>query len=554
MGFHIFQVGNPPDVTFLPSNFFAKNLLATLSLASESGDRNILCGNCNSADPAQTRCIQCNRYLCQFCTDSHGRFRDTSDHIPKSLNELRAGGPSIIADTVRCLKHKDEVIKLYCTTCETTICRDCTIVDHRKHSFSFVEDVATEKKNELLKLLEKVKERKTEISNGITNISEREESVSARNESTVAEINKYFDNLAKILDIRKNELIEKATLTKDSKHKQLQAQREQLEITLASCESNIKFTEQAFKNGNDVQLLNVKKYISQSLESLKNKENQIHPAVDDHIEFTTDFSVNDLDDKVALSCFVVDRSVSADKYTARFNESQKWLKVGTISKITIEHKTFRFAPLRSFGSVTVKKNGSHDATDESQRGLETIKPVFRGVTVKDVTVSANKNGSHDVGFIPLQVGVLKFEAYINGRPAPSCTLSRGVKLTLHSKGERADSTWFGECILESGIHTWKITINHDKCSWDERADFEIGVINYDDNKDKHVLSGYTKNESQISLTLDMSKKKLTITPSWGRKSSVYDITFPRVSPYFTLDCSECNVKITEMGPFSFEGF
>lgn len=180
------------------------------------------------------------------------------------------------------------------------------MLDHRRHDYSFVEDVASEKKDELLKLLEQVTERKTVVSSGIINITERRKSVSARNESTVAEINKYFENLAKMLDVRKNGLIEKATSIEDSKHKELQAQQEQLEITLASCESNIEFTEQVFKNGNDVQLLNMKKYISQSLESLKNQENQIHPSVDDYTEFMRDLPVNDLNDKMALSCSVVD--------------------------------------------------------------------------------------------------------------------------------------------------------------------------------------------------------------------------------------------------------
>ena len=73
----------------------------------------------------------------------------------------------MIAETIRCTKHKDEIVKLYCTTCQATICRDCTIVDHRQHDFSFVEDVAKEKKEELQKLVEEVKERKKEVSDGL---------------------------------------------------------------------------------------------------------------------------------------------------------------------------------------------------------------------------------------------------------------------------------------------------------------------------------------------------------------------------------------------------
>ena len=377
-----------------------------------------------------------------------------------------------------------------------------------------------------------------EISTGITNISEIEERVSARNESTVAEINKYFDNLAKMLDFRKNELIEKATLMKDSKHKQLQVEREQLEITMASCATNIEFGEQALKNGNNIQILNMKKYISQSLENLKNKENHFCRAVDDHIRFIADFSVNDLDNRVVLLCCVADEKESTHKYTACFNESEKWLKVGVIYKITIKRETCK-------------------TSDESQRGLGTIKVVFQGVTVKEVTLSADNHGSYDVSFIAVEVGVLKFAAYINGRPAPSCTLSRGVKLMLHSEciDKMVHTTWFGECILESGIHTWKITINHADCSLDERVDLLVGVINYDDHERKCTFGGYTHDDAtQIWLKLDMYEKKLTVIPSWMGKCFEYEVTFPRASPYFTTDCDECYVHMAEMGPFSFEEF
>ena len=253
-----------------------------------------------------------------------------------SISELKASGPSIIAETVHCPKHKGEEIKLYCNTCRATICRDCTIVDHRQHDFSFVEDVAEAKKSELKKLLDEVKERKIEVSKGLTNVIEREESVTARNESTVADIKKYFENLGKILDVKKNELVEKATILKDSKQKQLHAQREQLEITLASCESSSEFTEQAFKNGNDVQILNMKQYISQSLESLKMKNSQIQPCTNDHFDFITKFSVSDMEDKLFQSLSVIDERDCSENYTAQFKESEKWLKIGTKSEITIK--------------------------------------------------------------------------------------------------------------------------------------------------------------------------------------------------------------------------
>ena len=540
------QVGDTPDISFLHTNFFVKNLLATLSLSSESDARNIACQNCVSADTAETRCVQCNRYLCQFCTDAHKRFQDTKDHILKTISELKASAPSTFAETVRCTKHKDEVVKLYCTTCQATICRDCAIVDHRQHNFSFVEDVAKEEREELQNLVEEVKKRKKEVSEGLQKVKERQQSLSKRNESTIAEINKYFENEIKTLDVKRNELIKKSKTLDDEKQKQLFAQREGLETTLGSCESNIEFTEQALENGNDVQVLNMKKYISQSLETLKRTKSQFQPCVDDYLEFVTTLPKEDLKKRLDESLSVVDAKKQSENYSANFKKSEKWLKVGKKIEITIK----------------CNSNAKHSGNPPTRR--EAIKPIFTGVPVKGVTVIEITTGSYNVSFVPLEVGVLKFELLMNGRPAPQCTLSKCVRWALTKKRRPSLPLFYvGDCVLESGIHTWKIKVDHSECSSVQKARSMFGVIHYDtvnsevQEKNRCGLSGFISTGSTLNIMcqLDMSKKLLTVTPSWGSQTtSSYSVSYSTVSPVYSSDCSECKISVNEMGPFSFEDF
>ena len=453
----------------------------------------------------------------------------------------------MIAETIRCTKHKDEIVKLYCTTCQATICRDCTIVDHRQHDFSFVEDVAKEKKEELQKLVEEVKERKKEVSDGLEKKKGRQERVSERKESTIAEINKYFENLNETLAFKRNEMIENSEAQDDVKQKQLYAQREELETTLASCESNIEFTELAFKNGNDVQVLNMKKYISQSLETLKKTKSDVQPCGDKYLEFTTALTENDLKEKLDEALSVVDEKRNPENYSASFiKESKKWLQTGTKNEITIKYNSVN------------SHSGKHPA------GREVIKPIFTGVPVKDVTVTEITAGSYNIGFVPLEVGVLKFELVINGRPAPQCTLSKGARWALKNKPRpRFPLFLVGDCVLESGIHTWKIKVDHSECSSVQKARSMFGVIHYDtvnsevQEKNRCGLSGFISTGSTLNIMcqLDMSKKLLTVTPSWGSQTtSSYSVSYSTVSPVYSSDCSECKISVNEMGPFSFEDF
>ena len=47
-----------------------------------------------------------------------------------------------------CGKHR-EAMKLFCETCEVSICCECTIVDHKGHQFGYFEEVM-KKRQELL--------------------------------------------------------------------------------------------------------------------------------------------------------------------------------------------------------------------------------------------------------------------------------------------------------------------------------------------------------------------------------------------------------------------
>ena len=233
----------------------------------ESAAKKITCDNCVSGDPAQSRCNECGIFLCQFCAESHQRSRSTNAHKLLTLEELKSkAGPQNVAEKIKCPKHKEEVVKLFCKTCQTTICRDCTIVDHQGHKYAFVEDVADEEKQHLQRSLDEVKQRKVGVEQGIANLEKFNESLEAKKKSTISEVNKHFHELARAVECRRRELVDKATSLTATKQKQIQGQLEELEVALASCNSSIEFTEQAFKNGSDVQILSMEKYILQSLE------------------------------------------------------------------------------------------------------------------------------------------------------------------------------------------------------------------------------------------------------------------------------------------------
>ena len=472
------------------------------------------------------------------------------------MEELKSNpGPQKIAERIRCPKHKDEIIKLFCKTCQTTICRDCTIVDHRQHEYGFVEDVAVEKKQHLQSNLEEVKERKERVVQGLINLKKFNESLEAKKMATVSEIEHHFDKLVKAVESRKMEMVEKATSHTNLKQKQIQGQLEALEVALASCDSSIEFTERAFKSGNDVQILSMEKYILQSLEQLKVVKDQTTPCVTDNMMFIIPSSFQETKETL-LNQYEVDVTVPSPENCQASFEDKEMMFPGKQYSITLICRDKDNRRLRY---------GGHD-----------VKPLFTGMEVSDVAVIDNNDGSYSISFCPRQGGMLKFEVAINGVPAPNCSLTKQVKWGIsyvHGKGvvTRGGFTMrgvgregeyccrVGNCYFETGVHSWSVEVINDFNMFrgmmgyaDWLMSVEVGIIDYDEinadivqcqRKWVHKLPTPTMERVVFFCTLDMEKKTLNvqIDSSHGSRHVNYQFTACRVSPFFA--CNSPNVLI-----------
>ena len=513
--------------------------------------KKILCDSCDSEEAAQSRCNECGIFLCQYCTEFHKRSRSMKHHELMTMEQLKSNpGPQNIAEKIRCPKHKQKAIKLFCKTCQTTICRDCIIVDHRQHEYGFVEEVAVEEKRHLQSNLNEVKQRKGRVAQGIVNLKKFNEGLEAKKTSTISEISQHFDQLVKAVESRKREMMEKATSITNSRQKQIHAQLEVLEVALASCESSIEFTEQAFKNGNDVQILSMEKYILQSLEQLKAVKDQTKPCVTEDMVFIIPSSVQ-AEKKELLIEYDVDVTVAnPESCTASFKETEATFNPGKQYSITLICRDKNNRRLR-YG------------------GLD-IKPSFTGMEVSDVAVTDNKDGSYTISFCPRQDGMLKFEVSINGTPAPKCSLTKQVKWVIsdaHGKGPITDGgrtmkgdggycCRVGGCYFDSGVHTWKVRLSNVNFG---QLSAEVGIIDYDEiNADmaqsekkcvhKHSVPLNFGAAGDISFNLDMEKRTLNVkvnSSPYGSGTYSYQFTARRVSPFFACNSPGLFINLVE---------
>ena len=296
-------------IDLLPANFFVNNLLSVIALHEDSGGSSLECDNCESGDAPVNRCTTCSHFLCEFCTISHKRGRNTSSHSLMTLEEAKKMGSAAVTKPAICKEHDGEVIKLFCETCEEAICRDCTIVEHRDHKYTFVKDAFAKGKESLLKILSDTETKATALKEAIDGVLEMKGNVDSYAEETVQEVDKCFKNLTACLNNRRGQLISEIRKFNKQKLKSLESQQEKLETAFAKVQSSLDFTKKALENGSEVEILNMQRHVSSRLQDLNSTKWQLEPCVNEGIKFTDDKQLEhyiktfgNVTDKVSLAC------------------------------------------------------------------------------------------------------------------------------------------------------------------------------------------------------------------------------------------------------------
>ena len=208
-----------------------------------------------------------------------------------SLEEAKEKGPVAVTRPSLCKEHEGEMLKLFCETCDEAICRDCTIVKHREHKYTFVKDAFSKGKESVLKILSETKTKASVLKEALDGVAEVKRSVQSNSEQTVQVVFNCFQELTACLHTRYNELICSVEELKKAKLKSLEIQQGELETAQGSVLSSIEFTERALEHGSEVDILNMHKQMSCRLQELNSAKWQLEPSAHDCFKFLPDYQL-----------------------------------------------------------------------------------------------------------------------------------------------------------------------------------------------------------------------------------------------------------------------
>ena len=180
---------------------------------------------------------------------------------PTATPEGAAKDPEIVEPYFRfCFEHPEEELRLYCETCGELVCVQCAVKGgkHHDHDCAGLKKAFQGYNDEITSSLEAMEKQVRTAEKALTQFSTRCGEISDQRAVTEDRIHITFRRLREVLNVRETELIGRLHELTQEKLKDLAAQRDEIEMTLAQLHSCLHYMRESLRRGNEGDVLMMK--------------------------------------------------------------------------------------------------------------------------------------------------------------------------------------------------------------------------------------------------------------------------------------------------------
>ena len=225
-------------------------------------------------------CHDCSHYICTKCSEAHKQMLVLSSHKVVSINSLCS---TIIKDMpekiqmvgreVKCSKHTNEPLKLYCHDCHKLVCCDCIVIDHKDHRYALVVDAAPQCKAEIKEKAESVRKVSDSLKAAVKSLEDSKKKLSDQEAATTKAIDDALDEVVATVSQKRRELKAKASEMVSGAKEKVSEQEKNAELAVGEVESLLEFMNRSLETATDQELLSLEKQISDQVDRVSSLYN-----------------------------------------------------------------------------------------------------------------------------------------------------------------------------------------------------------------------------------------------------------------------------------------
>lgn len=252
------------------------------------------CTGCRSKEMgAVARCFDCANFLCQNCVMAHQYMHCFEGHRVCSMVDLQNTSKEDLAKVerpVNCSKHKGEVVRFFCRTCNIPICKDCTMLDHsRGHEYDYLSEVSSLEVDNLQRLAEQAKAKAHDLRGSAKNIEHSSNRLQVQYHKAQTEINETYNFYRTMLDERKTESLKELDSAYNAKQVSLSTVAQKMQQCIEKLYQGCEFIDKLVKHSSHTEILMFKKMLDVKLENLLSYNPEINMSNAFDIEFVSNY-------------------------------------------------------------------------------------------------------------------------------------------------------------------------------------------------------------------------------------------------------------------------
>ena len=164
-------------------------------------------------------------------------------HLHQRVSFASIIARNVIKKKKKTCKIHEEQAKLYCFDCNSLICRDCIVFDHKSHKCEFVKTASASVRKKLQEGLASLRFLQTNAHDVAKKVKETKVKIGEQGEMAAVTIQQSFQLLHKVLDEHEQGLLSKVSTAVEMKTKHLSRHEESIEVFCTQIQSLLDFVE-----------------------------------------------------------------------------------------------------------------------------------------------------------------------------------------------------------------------------------------------------------------------------------------------------------------------
>lgn len=123
-----------------------------------------------------------------------------------------------------CAKHSNQPLSFFCQTCSATICRDCTVLEHKDkdgHEIKDISDAESEQRTELRGEISNVKAAMDDLEQRLLHLEAERDNLTVAKDTALKSVDDAFEKYGRMLEVRRLQLTKEVMESYNSKQEDI---------------------------------------------------------------------------------------------------------------------------------------------------------------------------------------------------------------------------------------------------------------------------------------------------------------------------------------------